>query len=175
MGPVELTPGQRWFFAQQSIDRHHFNHALLLQVRQAMNPQILSEAAQHLLTHHDALRLRFREGELGWQQFHAPADERISFEVVDLMSMTLDEQTAAIEAKAESAQASLSLADGPMLRLVYFDCGLENQARLLIVCHHLVIDGISWRIVLEDLQTAYEQLAAGLEVQLPAKTTSFQH
>ena len=61
-----------------------------------------------------------------------------------------------------------------MLRLVYFDLGAEQPARLLIVCHHLVIDGVSWRILLEDLQTAYSQLAAGERVKLPAKTTSFQ-
>ncbi|WP_426769414.1 condensation domain-containing protein, partial [Pseudomonas aeruginosa] len=44
----------------------------------------------------------------------------------------------------------------------------------LLVIHHLVVDGVSWRILFEDLQTAYRQLLAGQAVELPAKTSAFR-
>ena len=174
-GRVELTPIQHWFFEQEMIDPHYFNQSLLLQVHRQIDPLILRDAAQRLSIHHDALRLRYQRTPDGWQQFHAPPQEEIGFRVIDLAAVAQERQTAAIESAAEETQASLSLNDGPLLRLVYFDLGPGQPGRLLIVCHHLVIDGVSWRILLEDLQTAYSQLAAGELVKLPAKTTSFQH
>ena len=68
----------------------------------------------------------------------------------------------------------MNLTDGPLLRLVLFHLGADKPGRLFIVVHHLAVDALSWRIVLEDLETAYEQLSEGREVQLPAKTASFQ-
>ncbi|MBF3128101.1 amino acid adenylation domain-containing protein, partial [Pseudomonas aeruginosa] len=80
---------------------------------------------------------------------------------------------AALRALADEVQRSLDLADGPLLRalLATFDDGSQ---RLLLVIHHLVVDGVSWRILFEDLQTAYRQLLAGQAVELPAKTSAFR-
>ncbi|MDZ7402463.1 MAG: amino acid adenylation domain-containing protein [candidate division KSB1 bacterium] len=79
-----------------------------------------------------------------------------------------------IEAKANEIQASLDLTSGRIVKFAYFDLGKGRTGRLLIVIHHTAIDGVSWRILLEDLYTAYLQLSQGQNVQLPAKTTSFQ-
>ena len=62
-----------------------------------------------------------------------------------------------------------------MLRAVLFHLGAGQADRLLLVIHHLVVDGVSWRVLLEDLLTAYEQLARRQPVQLPPKTTSWQY
>ncbi len=80
---------------------------------------------------------------------------------------------AELEAVAHETQRSLHLTDGPLLRVVYVDRGTE-PGRLLLVAHHLVVDGVSWRVLVEDVQTAYRQLAAGRPCQLPAKTTSLK-
>jgi non-ribosomal peptide synthase protein (TIGR01720 family) len=69
---------------------------------------------------------------------------------------------------------SLNIADGPLLRVVLFNLGKSSPGRLLIVIHHLAVDGISWRILLEDLAEVYKQLDTGKNIQLPAKTNSFQ-
>jgi non-ribosomal peptide synthase protein (TIGR01720 family) len=79
-----------------------------------------------------------------------------------------------MEAAAAAAQGSLDLGSGPLWRAVYFDLGPDRPGRLLIVVHHLAVDGISWRPLLEDLDTAYGQLRAGRLVQLPAKTTPYK-
>src|SRR6185369_11021371 len=63
---------------------------------------------------------------------------------------------------------------GPLVRVVLFDLGAEQPARLLVIFHHLVIDGVSWRILFQDLPAIYEQLERGETVSLPAKTTSYK-
>jgi non-ribosomal peptide synthase protein (TIGR01720 family) len=166
-GAAALTPIQRWFFQQDFIEPHHFNQALLLDVRQPLNIRLLQQAVGHVLQHHDALRLRFVREETGWRAFHG-APEAPPVERIDLPDGT------SVESAASAVQASLDLAYGPLLRVVLFDLGPERGRRLLIAIHHLVIDGVSWRVLLADLQTAYQQLQAGLKPELPAKTTSWK-
>ena len=174
-GSVALTPVQHWFFEQEMTDPHHFNQSLLLEVRQAIDAAVLGEAVRQVVLHHDALRLRFERTASGWQQVHADASVQVSsFSTKDLSAVPESEQSAAIEAEAARVQASLNLSDGPLLRVVYFELGTGRAGRLLLVCHHLVVDGVSWRILLADLQEAYRALVASETVQLPAKSSSFQ-
>jgi amino acid adenylation domain-containing protein/non-ribosomal peptide synthase protein (TIGR01720 family) len=174
MGAVALTPIQEWFFEQELSEREHFNQTLLLEVRQPVDPELLAEAARQLVLQHDALRLRFERSESGWQQYHAAAETSQSFSTRDLTAVPLSEQSATIEREAAAAQATLNLSEGPLLRLVYFELGAGRAGRLLLVCHHLVVDGVSWRILLADLEAAYRALAAGEAVQLPRKSSSYQ-
>nr|QEO73861.1 condensation domain-containing protein [uncultured bacterium] len=173
-GPVRLTPPQEWFFEQELSEPEHFNQSLLLEVFEVVDAALLEKAAQQVLLHHDALRLRFERSESGWQQYHAAAEEPVSFTRFDLSTVPEIEQSAAIEAEAAAVQASLNLSDGPLLRFVYFDLGEGQPARLLLVGHHLLVDGMSWRIIVQDLQQAYTSLAAGEEVQLSLKSTSYK-
>jgi non-ribosomal peptide synthase protein (TIGR01720 family) len=174
MGPASLTPIQYWFFEQELNEPHYFNQSVLLELRQAVEPELLEEAVRRIVVQHDALRLRFERSDSGWSQYHADAAEPISFTRFDLTNVPAGEQSAAIEAEAVTVQASLNISEGPLVRFVYFDLGEGQPARLLLVCHHLVVDGVSWRILLEDLQRVCDALLAGEEVQLPAKSTSYQ-
>ncbi|HZF09118.1 MAG TPA: SDR family NAD(P)-dependent oxidoreductase [Thermoanaerobaculia bacterium] len=174
-GEVPLTPIQRWFFEQDLPEPHHFNMALLLTALQPLDGELLERAFAHLALHHDALRMRYRRLGDGWQQVNAGTEERRWASVVTLADEPPAEQQRAITTHAGRLQASLSLTDGPLLRVTYFDLGPGEPGRLLIVVHHLVIDGVAWRILLHDLQVAYGQLRAGNEVRLAPKTTSFQH
>ena len=72
-------------------------------------------------------------------------------------------------------QASLNLSEGPLLRVALFDLGAHTSGRLLIVIHHLVVDAVSWRMLLEDLDAVYQQLSQARDVHLPSKTTSFKY
>ena len=172
-GSVPLTPIQHWFFEQNQPDSHHWNQAVLLQVQQAIDPVLLQKAVQQLVEHHDALRLRFIEAESGWEQINADFKRMMPFQYLDLSALSLDEHKAAIEEAATEIQSSLNLAEEPLMRVTLFNLG--DSQRLLIVIHHLAVDGVSWRILLEDLQTAYEQLSRGEAIALPSKTTSFKH
>src|SRR5205085_2055827 len=93
---------------------------------------------------------------------------------VDLSLLAEAKHQEAIEAVAADLQASLNLSQGPLIRVAAVDAGEHQPARLLIIVHHLVIDGVSWRVLLEDLQRGYEQAASGREVELGAKTSSYR-
>jgi amino acid adenylation domain-containing protein/non-ribosomal peptide synthase protein (TIGR01720 family) len=173
-GPVPLTPIQHWFLEQNEIDPHHFNQAVLLEVKQKLDPVLLEQTVQHLISHHDALRLRFVHEQSGWRQFNAGADQRVPVMHVDLSSATEEEQLTTIEAVANEQQVSFDLSQGPLVRVVLFDLGAEQPARLLVIFHHLVIDGVSWRILFQDLPAIYEQLERGEQVVLAPKTTSYK-
>ncbi len=175
IGPVPLTPIQQWFFEQELPDLHHWNQALLLEVRHKLDYSVLERVVQHILVHHDMLRARFRWESDGWRQYIASPEDASHVVHVDLSALSEAQQGAAIENAAAQLQASLDLVQGPLIRLAVFDHGPRKSARLLVVIHHLVVDSVSWRILLEDLQMAYQQLCSGRVIQLPAKTTSFKH
>jgi amino acid adenylation domain-containing protein/non-ribosomal peptide synthase protein (TIGR01720 family) len=173
-GVVPLTPVQHWFFEQGLTQPHHFNQATLLQVPPALDSTLLTEVVAHLLRHHDALRMRYEWNEAGWRQSNAAPGEVVPFSRIDLSLVPATEQDAAIEAAATDLQAGFDLSAGPLINVALIDLGGEQPSRLLVVIHHLVVDGVSWRILLEDLLTGYEQLSRGEEITLPPKTTSFQ-
>jgi amino acid adenylation domain-containing protein/non-ribosomal peptide synthase protein (TIGR01720 family) len=173
-GPVPLTPIQRWFFAQPLPQPSHWNQALLLQVAEPLDRAALAAAVMALVRHHDALRLLYAPSAEGWQQTHADEPWPSSVEVEDLSALPESEQGAEIEARAARWQASATLEAGPLFRAVGFELGAGRSSRLLLCAHHLVVDGVSWRILLEDLETAYDQARAGKPLELPAKTSSFK-
>ncbi|MET0398075.1 MAG: amino acid adenylation domain-containing protein, partial [Longimicrobiaceae bacterium] len=173
-GPVPLTPIQRAFFARDDVARHHFNHGMLLVPSRALDPRLLDRALAALVAHHDALRLRFLRGGGGWTQLHAPAGVRVPLAAIDLSRLDEAARTAALAAAVDRVHASLELERGPIARAVHFHLGGGGPGRLLLVLHHLVVDGVSWRILLEDLESAYVQLERGEPVRLPPKTTSWK-
>jgi amino acid adenylation domain-containing protein/non-ribosomal peptide synthase protein (TIGR01720 family) len=173
-GELPLTPVQRWFFELEQPLPQHWNMPLLLLARRALDPGLVRQAWAALLSHHDALRLRFARTGAAWRQEIAAPDAQVPFESVDLSAVPDNGLAAAIESSAARWQRSLDLARGPLARAVWFDLGPGRPARLLLVVHHLAVDGVSWRILLEDLQTLLTQALAGEPPRLPHKTTSFK-
>jgi amino acid adenylation domain-containing protein/non-ribosomal peptide synthase protein (TIGR01720 family) len=170
-GSAPLMPMQRWFFSQPLEERHHYNQSVMLGLPDDLDEGTLREAARSLIEHHDALRLRFVEQDGGWRQEHAPADE--ADEDVPFGASFADEE-AEVQAKAAQLQASLNISEGPLLRIHLFRSARGRSSRLLFIVHHLVVDGVSWRILFEDFDTACRQLSQGQDVSLPPRTTSFQ-
>jgi non-ribosomal peptide synthase protein (TIGR01720 family) len=173
-GPVPLTPIQRWFFEQKLPAPDHWNQAVMLEGPGDCDTAALETAFQELARQHDALRLRFRHTATGTEQFHAASPEAFPFLQIDLSNLPPAEQGAAVEQIAAEMQTMLNLATGPLISAALFRLGPPQAFRLLLLAHHLVVDGISFRILLEDLQTAYRQLTQGEALQLAPKTTSFQ-
>ena len=173
-GMVPVTPIQSWFFEQDRLDPHHFNQMRLLQLGQEVTVAMAQEAIRCLVSHHDALRLRFVSGQSIWEQNNAGDETNSYFSVVDISSQSDSGFGAAITSECTQLQASLNLQEGPLLRACYFNLGPQRPARLLLAIHHLCVDGVSWRILLDDLASSVSQLIRGDTVNLPAKTTSFK-
>jgi amino acid adenylation domain-containing protein/non-ribosomal peptide synthase protein (TIGR01720 family) len=166
-GDAVLGPIQQQFFAQAMQAREHWNQSLLLTPREPLDAQRLDAALTCVINHHDALRLRFVEDSGAWRQSHGPLLQSADLWQRDARSA---EQ---LDALCDEAQRSLDLRDGPLVRAMLVNLA-DGSQRLALVIHHLVVDGVSWRLLLEDLQQAYEQLAAGGGVTLPAKTSAFK-
>jgi non-ribosomal peptide synthase protein (TIGR01720 family) len=161
-----LTPIQRWFFERGLPEPHHFNQAVLLAVREPLDPAPPRRALAALIAHHAALRTRFvpDSGET-WQAVDPPGEAPLA--AIDLSALPETLRSAALEGAAAGLQASLDLERGPLVRAAAFHLGADRPGRLLLIAHHLVVDGVSWRILLEDLAAAWEG------APLPPRTTSF--
>ena len=171
-GAVPLTPIQHWFFEQDLADPHHFNQAVLFELDRTIPMSALEHVAEELSAHHDALRLRFEHDASGRRQ-RVDADAAIAVHEVDLSSVALGAEREAIERTATGFQTSLDLAAGPLLQFVVMRLGPDRPGRLLLIGHHLIVDAISWRVLVEDLVLACEQIAAGRQVDLPPAGTPF--
>ncbi|HVX11408.1 MAG TPA: amino acid adenylation domain-containing protein [Pirellulales bacterium] len=173
-GDVPLTPIQHWFLSDGVIDAHHFNQTVLLRVDGELDPSRLPQVLERLVDQHDALRLRFARGADGWRQWHGAADGAWPLDHFDLSSLPENERAAAVTAEASRLQATLDLERGPLARAAWFDLGSAGT-RLLLVVHHLVVDAVSWKILLDDLTAVWRQLQDDRPPALPAKSTSFKH
>ena len=177
VGPVPLTAIQRRFFERRWGRPQHFNQSLLLAMDDDVSPALMARTLAELLQHHDALRMRF-DGQVdepaSWSQYCTEPALTVPWVHLDLSAVPEEECGALVEHAAAAIQGSLSLDEGPILRGAWLDLGPGRGARLLWVFHHLVVDGVSWRILLEDVAEIYGALAQGEAVRLPAKTTSFK-
>ncbi|MFG0382325.1 amino acid adenylation domain-containing protein [Pseudomonas sp. zbq_18] len=164
-GVAPLLPIQARLLAREGLAP--CNQYLLLEMAEPLPAAQLEQALQALVQHHDALRLRFEQHAGQWQQIHASEAGSPLLQKVEL-AIGEDPQP-----HYDAAQRSIDPASAAHLRGLYLT--QPGQAdRLLLSIHHLVIDGVSWRVLLEDLQRACLQLASGLAVQLPAKTSAFK-
>ncbi|MFD2473312.1 non-ribosomal peptide synthetase [Amycolatopsis silviterrae] len=159
VGPAPLTPIQRWFLDSAPVNPAHFNQSVLIELNGPVDEEVLRQAIDALVAHHDALRLRFERTAAGWTQHNDP---------VDSSSLLRRVSTVDLERAADDAQASFDLARPPHLRALLAD------SVLFLVAHHLVVDAVSWGILLEDLERAYRQIEAGEKPDLGPKTTSFR-
>ncbi len=173
-GAVKLTPIQHWFFEFDLPEPQIWNMVLKLDVSLEITPSILEKAFQQLLLHHDSLRLSFLKKASGWQQSLRDDDNSFALEYYNLSDLSESDQEMSIERHVKNAQSSLDLQNGPLLLALYFDRGEDHSSLLGVIIHHLAMDGVSWYIVLEDLETICRDLAAGKSPLLPRKTTSFK-
>ncbi|MFJ4145436.1 amino acid adenylation domain-containing protein [Pseudomonas sp. NPDC089734] len=166
-GTLPLLPIQARFFEMEIPERHHWNQAVMLKPTRALEASHLLAALQALIEQHDALRLGFAQQDGQWQATFGALNTRDllwEHELNDLSRLT---------ELADEAQRSLDLKNGPLLRAVLVNLP-QGEQRLLLVIHHLVVDGVSWRVLLEDLQQAYVALNTGKALALPAKTSSIK-
>ncbi|PBP34915.1 non-ribosomal peptide synthetase, partial [Pseudomonas syringae] len=166
-GSLLLLPIQARFFELDIPERQHWNQALMLKPLQTLEASCLQSALTALVEQHDALRLGFSQQDGQWLATFGTQNTRELLWTHELDSIER------LSELADEAQRSLDLKNGPLLRAVLIDLP-QGEQRLLLVIHHLLVDGVSWRVLLEDLQQAYIALAAGQPALLPAKTSSLK-
>ncbi|RCG26929.1 hypothetical protein DQ392_00045, partial [Streptomyces reniochalinae] len=202
-GPVPLTPIQHWFFAQDFARPHHVNQSLLLDVDAEVTTEQWQQILRKLLEQHDGLRTRFVRQNGTWQAELTDPPPELPWRTHDLSTIPAHERHTRLLEIAGKTQSSMNLAEPPLIRAALFTGVCEHEStgsgghesagsgevgpeghkssgpegrthRLLLVAHHLVVDTVSWRVLLEDLGTLVEQARRGQEPQLPAKSSSWR-
>ncbi|MET4566706.1 plipastatin non-ribosomal peptide synthetase PpsC [Bacillus subtilis] len=172
-GDVPWTPVQQWFFSQDIEERHHFNQSVMLFHSGRLSENAIRPALKKLAEHHDALRMVYRNDDRRWIQINQGIHESqlYSLRISDLSQSESGWETK-IKQEVADLQQSINLQEGPLLHAALFKTLTGDY--LFLAIHHLVVDGVSWRILLEDLSAGYQQAAAGQTIQLPPKTDSYQ-
>ncbi len=170
-GDMPLLPIQQSFF-EDNIDVNHFNQAVLLKVPDDMTVSLLREMIEKIHARHDALRLRFYEREQGWQGVHKYLTASEFNDSVSELSISMDESDDLLK-HFNDIQRSISISEGPIMRAVLINRD-NGEKMLLWVVHHLVVDGVSWRILMDDMKRLYQQHNNQETLSLPEKTSSYQ-
>jgi non-ribosomal peptide synthase protein (TIGR01720 family) len=173
-GPTAITPVQRWFFDLDAPNVNHWNQAMLLETAAGVTAEMVDEALRQVIDRHEALRLRFRKSENGWGQEFAPHDDPVALHVTRISEASTQKLHELVHEVAEVTQRSLDIFIGPVIAAAFFDCG-PAPGRLLVVCHHLTVDAVSFRIIAEDLETILRSSNSEAAVSLMETTTSWRH
>ncbi|MGG4213315.1 amino acid adenylation domain-containing protein [Paenibacillus sp. FSL L8-0638] len=170
LGNVPLTPIQHWFFTKKLTDKHHWNQSVMFYNPERYETEALLRVLRTLVEHHDALRMTYQmEGGILKQMNMDMNPEVFSF---NILNVPYEDEEQFIINQISEIQGSKNLERGPLVHLELFRSKVGDH--LLLSIHHLVMDGISLRILIEDLTKSYEQLIERRQVVLQEKTDSFQ-
>ncbi|MFE7619106.1 amino acid adenylation domain-containing protein, partial [Streptomyces sp. NPDC057496] len=167
-GPVPPTPISSWL-AEQGGAAEGYNQSVLLRVPAGTDEAVLTGALQALLDHHDALRMRAEPAAGHWRMEIGETgcvDAATVLERVPAADVPREELDRLIRTRCAEVRERLAPDEGRMLRAVWFDGGAEEPGHLALVAHHLVVDGVSWRILTADLGEAWQAVADGREPRL---------
>ncbi|MHA4842635.1 amino acid adenylation domain-containing protein [Flavitalea antarctica] len=172
-GVSGLLPIQKQYLEDNSSDLNYYNQSILLAINRAISSEELSHAVDRLLESHDALRFKYFKLNRQWQQEYGSAKANVYTE--DLSKVEKGDYQILIPEIANKYQQSLDIATGELIRVVYIKMpDSEMKNRLFIVIHHLAIDGVSWRILLGDLEEMFNELKNGLERGSRKKSGSYR-
>ncbi|MGO9157321.1 condensation domain-containing protein, partial [Mycobacterium sp.] len=159
IGEVLATPIMRWL---QGVDGpvDQFNQTIVLQAPADVTEADVAVALQAVLDRHAMLRLRVDDDGSLWVSEPGSVDAKSCLQSMDVLS----------DGALTEGRSRLNPAAGVMLSALW----ATDTAQLALVIHHLAVDGVSWRILLGDLATAWAQHSCGQPVELPAAGTSFQ-
>ncbi|WP_426333525.1 amino acid adenylation domain-containing protein [Paenibacillus silvae] len=170
-GDMSLVPIQRWFFESAFADPHHFNQSVMLYRKEGFDEEAVRQVLQKLTEHHDALRMVFRQTEQGFSARTRAIQEGSLFTLDMFNFMDAENPMQAVETKATHIQAGIHLENGPLVKAGLFRCA--DGDHLLLAVHHAVVDGVSWRILMEDFALGYDQAGKGEEIRFPSKTDAY--
>ena len=172
-GKSGLLPIQQSYLNRQGGQLSHYNQSVLLNIDKSIAVEVLQQAVLLLAERHDALRFRYEQGASGWEQHYSsgPALPLIVENLVTLPELF----TLRLKHTSNDHQRGLDIQKGELIRAVLMTtANHEAHNRLLIVIHHLVVDGVSWRILLEDLGLIVSALMQGNTPVLGIKTSSYR-
>lgn len=176
-GDYPLSPIQHWFLSIELTNPNHFNQSFLFHAQEVIDINRLNTALKRLVTHHDSLRMRLKTNNGNYHQHYIDTESAILEDYCCEFKIDADDFEQLkhmIKEKALECITQFNIEQGPLLKALLFTNYISNpiQQYLLIIVHHLVIDMVSWPILLEDLETLYKNITLALDKDLPLKTHS---
>jgi amino acid adenylation domain-containing protein/non-ribosomal peptide synthase protein (TIGR01720 family) len=169
-GEIKMTPSWEWWLQQEQEESDHYNQGVLLRVMGGGEDRGKWErVVRKLIEHHDGLRLRARGKRV---EIEEQEKERV-FGVVDLAEVAKTRRKSMVQRVAEQVQRSMSVESGPVMRVVWMECG-GGEKRVQMVVHHMAVDGVSWRILLGDVEKGIKQVESGAAVEFGKKSSSLR-
>ncbi|UII33626.1 amino acid adenylation domain-containing protein [Fulvivirga ulvae] len=165
-GEFSLLPVQESFFNLQQVELSHYNQSVSLYFKEGLSKEVLDTVVSELVGHHDAFRIRFRAEGNSFAPGYTNNTAHVKIE-----EFTLDSNVVS-QTLLDELQRSLDIAEGPVCKIGLFH--YQRSSRVLIIMHHLITDGVSWRILLEDLSTLLRQHQRGEKLALPEKSQSLK-
>lgn len=171
-GAVPFTPIQHWFWEQRFTNPHHWNQSFVIFSKTRFVLEHIEHVFDHLVLHHDALRMTYRpEGRTTIQTIRQP-DEGPFYHLATYDLQDADHPELDMVQFATQLQQSINLYEGPIVKLGLFH--MKDGDHLLLTIHHLIVDGYAWRVLLEDFADGYDQLVIGYPLRVRPKSTSLQ-
>ncbi len=174
VGNVPLIPVQHWFFEEHKNAPNHWNQAMIFEANKDLDISLLRKSVELVVLHHDALQLNFQKVREDWVSTISEEKNQNGFQVIDLSDISLDKIDKTIESMSAELQSRLILSKSTLFQVVFFDSGDKNKDKVLLFAHHLVVDGVSWRILTEDIETTYQQLKIDETVSVFSNSSSFK-
>lgn len=159
VGNILLSPIQRWFFLHDFSNKNHFNQTILLTASEVINIDLFKQTLTHVITQHDALRFRFYQNNLGeWEQEYNNSPIEV---VIDEWIFRSDADHSILEEiylQSKTMQNSFDISSGQLIKAVILNSLDKNSHYILLTIHHLVVDTVSWRIIVDDLDHTYKSI-----------------
>jgi amino acid adenylation domain-containing protein/non-ribosomal peptide synthase protein (TIGR01720 family) len=171
-GHIEPTPVVSWFFSRKFPEENSYIQSMTLRMKERITEEDLEKIMPVLLEHHDSLRINYdrNDGKLFYNNAHL---EGIGFCKHDSKGLNRDRLLQEMSAAKELILSRFDIEKDLLFKACLFDCG-ESESMIMFFAHHLIIDGISWRIILEDFERIYRQLKNGEIPSLALKTLSWK-
>lgn len=174
-GLVDLMPIQKYFFSQNYINQNQFNQSALLKMKKKIDKNILYKAIKALVKHHDMLRAKYTLDNGEWKQdiqsLESDPFEIREFTYNNAFGEEKSKQQEWLDQQIENIQKKMSLENGILTQIGFFH--MPEEELLFIAVHHLVMDGVSFRIILRDMGELINGILNNETVSLVPKTVSY--
>jgi amino acid adenylation domain-containing protein/non-ribosomal peptide synthase protein (TIGR01720 family) len=168
-GEVPLIPIQHWFIEQSLAVPHAWAQGIALTIKPNVDLAVLKSVFESVIAKHPVLNMRFKKVDGAIKQFYSEGTQTNS---VDFENASLSENS--LNELVDKLTASLNIYDGPLYKIAVVHDSSQDLTKMIMVVHHLVIDGISWRILLNEITFLLESSISGATVELPLETNTFK-
>ncbi|MBE5806263.1 MAG: amino acid adenylation domain-containing protein [Clostridiales bacterium] len=173
-GEIQFTPIIQWFFQEKNItNKDYWNQSVLLEIDSKISYEFVKTAIMKLINYHDVLRLSFNSDDNKIFYNNKYLDYEDAIQKTNISYNTETELKEKLNEVCESFKQTMNIEHSICFKALWIDIGQTNSL-LLLTANHLVVDGISWRILLDDFKRLLLQQIKEEKLTLPNKTTSYK-